>query len=91
MTCGKTHLTTCYFGIGVLLQMSIQHGIADLVTHLICRFEYIFSQYFHSVQVIDLHIKPKKKASEFVKMSNIKYGNLFSGESKNKQHGPKTG
>lgn len=33
----KPSPTTCYFSIGVLLQMCVQHGIADLVTNLVCR------------------------------------------------------
>lgn len=32
----QAFLTTGHLGIGVLLQMGIQHGIADLVADLIC-------------------------------------------------------
>lgn len=49
-SCRKTNLTTRYFGIGVLLQMCIQHSITDLVTHLICGFKYILSKYFDSAK-----------------------------------------
>lgn len=33
----KPSPTTCYFSIGVLLQMCVQHRVADLVTNLVCR------------------------------------------------------
>lgn len=32
----RAFLTTGHLGIGVLLQMGIQHGITDLVTDLVC-------------------------------------------------------
>ena len=31
----RTVLTACYFGLGVLLQMCIQHGVRNLIAHFV--------------------------------------------------------